>query len=257
MLGIDPQTKILDDAKFALDFLNRSFSLNLPMPDVSLDSKISSRASLEGKNYYASPQIQHLPDITYFTIAGMFVDATSMLQRDQQSGAISISYGDVLSQAIKQKKKGQTAETADWIVAPGAQAWLLSEDIPTSPNQSGIRSLKSPGTAYDDPVLGKDPQVCHMKDYVNVVLDSGGIHINSGIPSKAFYEAAIQIGTDKTLRIWCYVLPTLSKTCSFREMALATTQAAGKIYEEYGLEKMAISKAWESVGIQIGTTYEG
>ena len=54
--------------------------------------------------------------------------------------------------------------------------------------------MKAPGTAYDDPVLGKDPQPADMDGYVDLPHDdqhdSGGVHINSGIPNHAFYLAA-------------------------------------------------------------------
>ena len=51
-----------------------------------------------------------------------------------------------------------------------------------------------PGTAYDDPELGADPQVGHMDDYVETTADNGGVHLNSGIPNKAFQLAAVAIG---------------------------------------------------------------
>ena len=47
--------------------------------------------------------------------------------------------------------------------------------------------MKEPGTAYDDPILGKDPQPAHMRDYVVTLEDNGGVHINSGIPNHAFF----------------------------------------------------------------------
>ena len=53
-----------------------------------------------------------------------------------------------------------------------------------------LRSMKAPGTAYDDPVLGKDPQPAHMRNFVHTNQDNGGVHINSGIPNRAFYLAA-------------------------------------------------------------------
>ena len=53
-----------------------------------------------------------------------------------------------------------------------------------------LRSLTAPGTAYDDDVLGRDPQPAHMDDYVETSDDNGGVHINSGIPNHAFYLAA-------------------------------------------------------------------
>ena len=61
---------------------------------------------------------------------------------------------------------------------------------PTPSQGDALRSLKAPGTAYDDDVLGKDPQPAHMDDYVQTRDDNGGVHINSGIPNHAFYLAA-------------------------------------------------------------------
>jgi Zn-dependent metalloprotease len=54
--------------------------------------------------------------------------------------------------------------------------------------------MAAPGTAYDDPILGRDPQPSHMRDYVHTVEDNGGVHINSGILNHAFYRAATAIG---------------------------------------------------------------
>ena len=50
--------------------------------------------------------------------------------------------------------------------------------------------MKAPGTAYNDPKVGKDNQAANMKDYVMADQDNGGVHINSGIPKRAFYFAA-------------------------------------------------------------------
>lgn len=65
--------------------------------------------------------------------------------------------------------------------------------------------MKAPGTAYNDPLLGKDPQPAHMKDYQKMTDDNGGVHINSGIPNHAFYLVAMELGGyawEKAGRIW-------------------------------------------------------
>ena len=76
----------------------------------------------------------------------------------QQSGALNESMADVLGTLVKQFKLGQTVEEADWLV--GAE--ILGPDV----EGKALRSLEAPGTAYDDDVLGKDPQPAHMDDYV-------------------------------------------------------------------------------------------
>ena len=65
--------------------------------------------------------------------------------------------------------------------------------------------MKAPGTAFDDKLLGKDPQPGHMDDFVQTYEDNGGVHINSGIPNHAFYQVAINIGGfawERAGRIW-------------------------------------------------------
>lgn len=52
----------------------------------------------------------------------------------------------------------------------------------------------APGTAYDDDELGKDPQPDHMSGFVRTTEDNGGVHINSGIPNRAFALFAIDLG---------------------------------------------------------------
>jgi Zn-dependent metalloprotease len=44
--------------------------------------------------------------------------------------------------------------------------------------------MKAPGTAYDDKILGRDPQPANMRDYVKTHGDGRGVHINCGIPSR-------------------------------------------------------------------------
>ena len=91
-------------------------------------------------------------------------------------GATEMS--DVFGSLVKQRSLGQTAAQADWLIGAG----LLAAGI----NGVALRSMKAPGTAYDDPLIGKDPQPDHMSRYDSRTLDNGGVHINSGIPNKAF-----------------------------------------------------------------------
>ncbi len=84
---------------------------------------------------------------------------TANLDYYRQSGALNESMSDVFGSLIKQYTLGQTADQADWLIGAG----LLG------PNVTGValRSMKAPGTAYDDDELGKDPQPATMDDYVS------------------------------------------------------------------------------------------
>jgi Zn-dependent metalloprotease len=164
-----------------------------------------------------------------------------------QPGALNESMSDVFGSLVKQRLLGQTADQADWIIGEG----LFTPNV----NGVGIRSMKAPGTAYDDPVLGKDPQPANMSDYVNTTSDNGGVHINSGIPNHAFYVTSIEIGGnawEKAGRIWYVTLrDKLSSTSDFQAAANLTFEAAGELYGINSLEQNAVKKGWSEVGITI------
>jgi len=94
--------------------------------------------------------------------------------------------------------------------------------------------MKAPGTAYDDPVLGKDPQPAHMKQYVTGADDNGGVHINSGIPNRAFCDAATTLGGyawDVAGRVWYRTLTAkLFPKAQFQDFANATVSTAAELY---------------------------
>jgi len=165
-----------------------------------------------------------------------------------QPGALNESMSDVFGSLVKQRRRNQTAQDADWIIGEG----LFTANI----NGVGIRSMKEPGAAYDDPILGKDPQPGHMRDYVNTVEDNGGVHINSGIPNRAFYITAYQLGGlawEKAGRIWYQALCNrLTRTSDFQTAANMTFQVAGEIYGVNSLEQQAVSRGWTEVGIAVG-----
>jgi Zn-dependent metalloprotease len=170
----------------------------------------------------------------------------------QQPGALNESMSDVFGSLVKQYSLSQTASAADWIIGAG----LFTSNV----NGVGIRSMKAPGTAYDDPVLGKDPQPAHMRDYVNTISDNGGVHINSGIPNHAFYITAMELGGfawEKAGNIWYVTLrDKLSANSKFQDCANLCYQAAGELYGVNSIEQQAVKKGWAEVGLNVdgGTT---
>ena len=165
----------------------------------------------------------------------------------QQPGALNEHMSDVFGSLVKQRLRGHTASQADWIIGEG----LFTPNV----TGVGIRSMKAPGTAYDDPVLGKDPQPAHMRDYVNTVSDNGGVHINSGIPNHAFYLAAIEMGVnawEKAGQIWYVALrDKLSQNSNFAACANLTHQVAGELFGTGSLEQQAVKNGWEGVGLSV------
>lgn len=163
-----------------------------------------------------------------------------------QSGALNESLSDVFGSLTKQHHLGQTAKDADWLI--GAE--LLTERV----EGRAMRSLAEPGSAYDDSVLGKDPQPGHMNDYVETQSDNGGVHINSGIPNRAFYLAAIALGGYAWQRagwVWYDALhdPQLAADSNFVAFAELTVNSADRRFGTQSQEVTAVRDAWRMVGV--------
>jgi len=175
------------------------------------------------------------------------------LQYFQQPGALNESMSDVFGSLVKQYHLQQTAAAADWIIGAG----LLTANV----NGVGIRSMKAPGTAYDDPVLGKDPQPAQMKDYVTTISDNGGVHINSSINNKAAYLVSeggthygvkvTGVGREATEKIYYRALSKyLTANSNFKMMRQAALQAATDLYGQNSKEVQAVTKAYDAVGVK-------
>jgi Zn-dependent metalloprotease len=166
-----------------------------------------------------------------------------LVYRDQP-GALNESMSDVFASCAKQRMLGQDVTQADWLIGAGLF-------LPTV-NARALRDMAAPGTAYDDPALGKDPQVGHMDDYVVTTDDNGGVHLNSGIPNRAFHLAATGIGGtswEGAGAIWYAALTgtEVGPDTDFAGFAAATIAAAGEHAE-------AVAHAWETVGVTPGAT---
>ena len=115
--------------------------------------------------------------------------------------------------------------------------------------------MRAPGTAYDDPTLGEDPQPDHMSKFVQLGEDedNGGVHINSGIPNKAFYLVATAIGGpawDQPGHIWYESLRASSPDTQFQDFAETTFLKAGQLYGR--AEQQLVREAWSEVGLDVG-----
>jgi Zn-dependent metalloprotease len=167
---------------------------------------------------------------------------TANLTYQGQSGALNESISDVFGSCLKQRLRGETAAEADWLIGEGI----------FMPSVQGValRSMKEPGSAYDDPNLGKDPQVGSMADYVDTTDDNGGVHTNSGIPNRAFALAAVAIGGsswDGAGKIWYDALTSgIGADTDFAGFAAATVAAAEAVSPA---AREAVASAWEQVGV--------
>lgn len=183
-----------------------------------------------------------LLDVTGHEITHGVTQNTSGTLYWGQAGALNEHLSDVMGELVQQYSLKQTADQADWVVGDG----IWKDGI----KGRGIRDMLHPGTAFDDPKIGKDPQPAHMKDYVRTWKDMGGVHYNSGIPNRAFATFARAVGGnawDKPGHIWHEASQHMGMLPSFASFAEETIKAAKKL--GYTDEIPKLKAAWQEVGV--------
>lgn len=174
------------------------------------------------------------------------IDRTSGLSYYGQPGALNEHLADVFGVLFRQWRHNLAVHEDSWLLGPG----LFTSRV----NGRALRDMRFPGTAYNDPFMGKDTQPAHMKDYVVTTEDDGGVHDNSGIPNRAFALFAISVGGKawKTAgQIW-YKAATggrIPKDCDFLTFARETVAVATKSSPK---EVEKLKTAWKAVGINVG-----
>lgn len=161
-----------------------------------------------------------------------------------QPGALNESLADVFGCLTKYHKLKLKFAEADWLIGGGVFTGKIKGQ--------GFRSMRSPGTAYNDPVIGKDPQPAHMRKFVNMSEDNGGVHVNSGIVNRMFYVAC-ELLNDlwKPGKVWYITLrDRLRERSTFQDFAYLIGAVAGEIYGTRSKEQSAVKKAAESVGLK-------
>jgi len=167
------------------------------------------------------------------------------LDYKDQSGALNESCADIFGVLTEQYQKKQEAKDASWLVGEG----LFGPSV----NGIALRSMVEPGNAYNDSVLGRDPQPYSMRDYVRTTSDNGGVHINSGIPNHAFYLLSMLLGGnawEKAGMIWYKTLQDNDNSkIGFREWALLTIESAKELFGNGSREHRLTKHAWKLVNV--------
>jgi Zn-dependent metalloprotease len=184
-------------------------------------------------------------DVIFHEIAHGWTQFHVRLGYTGQNGALNEHLSDVIASIIKQWMLDQTVNQADWYIGD-----LLFEDGILA---NGIRSMSAPGTAYDDPILGKDPQPAHMRDYVKTRDDNGGVHLNCGIPNHAFFLTAVGMGGfswENAGLLWLNTAKErVAPDADFNDFARATVDYA---HDKYPVRvQQAVVDAWFEVGIAV------
>jgi Zn-dependent metalloprotease len=191
-------------------------------------------------------------DVIAHELAHGVTEHTAALEYHNQSGALNEHCSDVVGSLVKQWSLQQTVEQADWLIG--------SEVFTPGVGGDALRSMKAPGEAYDNDLLGKDPQPADMAHYVQLPDtedgDWGGVHINSGIPNKAFYLVAKGIGGhawEAPGHIWYETLKASNPSTNFQQFADTTYVKAHELFGAGSAEKQAVLAGWQGVGIKISS----
>jgi len=163
----------------------------------------------------------------------------------RQSGALNESVSDVFGSLVEQYVLKRSTAAARWV--GGARLLTVSGQA--------LRSMKDPGSAYDNNLMGKDPQPGTMAGYVQTGEDNGGVHTNSGIPNHAFFLVATAIGGnawEKAGQIWYDTIrdKSLKPSANFAAFAGRTVANAGHRYGTNSVEQKAAIDAWNQVGVK-------
>jgi Zn-dependent metalloprotease len=155
-----------------------------------------------------------------------------------QSGALNESVSDIFGIQIKQKALNQDVTQSDW---------LIGADIVGPELKPALRSMKAPGTANPH-----DTQPPDMDGYVQ----GGDVHVNSGIPNRAFAVTATTLGGhswDAAGPIWYAALcDSAARTDStFAQFAALTLKAAQSTYGASSHEADAVRAGWAAVKVPV------
>lgn len=184
-------------------------------------------------------------DVVAHELAHGVTQFTSGLIYQGESGALNEHFSDVFGTAITQWSAGEKPHDADWLIGDEIMGPELYGEA--------LRSMAHPGTAYDNPILGKDPQPAHYADRFTGSADNGGVHINSGIANRAFYLVATELGdTMEATRIWYHALQKLPQNATFAQAAAQVAESARILVKAGRVTKGAtqvVRGAWRAVGV--------
>jgi Zn-dependent metalloprotease len=165
---------------------------------------------------------------------------TAGLEYTDQPGALNEATSDIMGACVEQYAEKLDAGTFDWLIGEGVMADGLYGEA--------LRSMAHPGTAYDNPLMGKDPQADSMAGYV----PGGDPHVNSGIINRVFYLIATDLGSIPAAKLWYATLQNLWPKAQFADAAHVCGQMARILAREGTIERQGaqtVRSAFREVGI--------
>jgi Zn-dependent metalloprotease len=190
-------------------------------------------------------------DVVAHELTHAVTNASSDLIYLDESGALNEAFSDIMGTAVEffHQPTGAFRGQADFIIGEDTFRSYYGD-------LHGVRSLSNPG------VFGNPD---HYSLRYTGSEDDGGVHVNSTIPSHAFY-LAVMGGTNRTSRLtvkgvglanmaqiekafyraFVYMLPA---SATFSMARAATIQAARDLYGDGSAPEVSITQAWTAVGV--------
>ncbi|MFK7810855.1 MAG: M4 family metallopeptidase [Maribacter sp.] len=164
------------------------------------------------------------------------IENTANLEYRNQSGALNESFADIF---------GSMIDRDDWLIGEDI---ARQEFFPTG----AMRDMQNPNNGGNqDGDNGWQPK--DMSEFVVTTRDNGGVHVNSGIPNRAYYLFATSIGKDKAEQVYYRALDIyLTASSQFIDLRLAVLKSAADIHGDGSTEVQAAEAAFDTVGITNG-----
>jgi bacillolysin len=173
------------------------------------------------------------------------VQNTANLEYQGESGAINESMADVFGVLIDGTGRTNYKIGVDVVNLSAFPSGALRDM--QDPHNGGT-SLSSPGY-----------QPAKVSEKYTGTQDNGGVHINSGIPNKAFYLIANSITKAKAEQIYYKALSSyLTKSSKFIDLRIAVVKAATDIHGAGSNEVTVVKQSFDAVEIFDGNggTYQ-
>lgn len=193
------------------------------------------------------PPFHLSPGVVYHEWGHAFTEATCGLgYGNDDVGGNNEAGSDILSALTEQWWRQQTAGQASWLIGPELFAHGLQG--------RALRDMLRRGPAYDDPLLGRDPQIDDASQYKR----GQDPHVTSAVTNRWFAEACLRFPDRKA---WETIGPVwfdawahrMTAKSGFTAVAKATFDAATTLYGATSPELDAVKWGWDAVKVTIPT----
>lgn len=178
-------------------------------------------------------------DVGAHELGHAVVGNSANLEYQNQSGALNESFADI---------SGAMLDRDDWKIGEDVVK-STATDFPTG----ALRDMSNPhngGSGLNSPSW----QPAHMNEIYTGSGDNGGVHINSGIPNRAYYLYATQVTREKAEKVFYRALFNyLTRSSQFIDLRLTVIQAAKDLYGNNSTEVTAAMNAFDQVGLTDGS----